>query len=190
MKRLGTFLVAVSCFAGAALAQNDSAPAPAPDAAKLALAHEVIGAMQADRSLEAMTGQIKQMVAQQTASFLPAGATEEQKAMVAKLQDEALDLAMEAARGMIQKMDAVYADVYSTEELTAIKTFFTSPEGYSMMAKQPQLMQRMMPLIQQMQSELMPKVTALLQKGRQEITPIPAPASATTPPVEVPAPAQ
>ncbi|MFT3831545.1 MAG: DUF2059 domain-containing protein [Opitutaceae bacterium] len=187
-------LVAVSCLAGTAFSQNNppagaaSATAPATDPAKLALAHDVIKAMQADRSIDAMTGQIKQMVAQQTASYLPADATPEQKAKIAKLQNEALDLAMTAAKGLIGKMDAVYAEVYSAEELAAIKAFFTSPEGQSMLAKQPQLMQRMMPLAQQMQGELMPQLSALMQKGRQEIAPVPAPGA--PPSLETPAPAK
>jgi hypothetical protein len=132
------------------------------------------------------------MVAQQAASFVPATASEEQKAKLAKVQSDAIDLAMEAAKDMIGKMDAVYAEVYSVEELTAIKAFFSSTEGESMMAKQPQLMQRMMPLVQQMQGELMPKIGALMQKAKAEIAPPSAPVSATTPPVEVtpPAPAK
>lgn len=197
MNKFGTLLVSLSCFAGIASAQNSpapvappapAAPAPAPaDPAKLALAHEVIKAMQADRSLEAMTGQIKQMVAQQTSMFTPASATEEQKAKVAQMQSQVMDLAMESVKTMMGKMDAVYADVYSVAELEAIKAFFNSSEGKSMLAKQPQLMQRMMPLIQQMQGELMPKIGALVQNVKQELAPAPAPtATATTPPIEVP----
>ena len=184
MNKLGILLLAVSCLAGSA---------PAQDAQKTQLANDVIKAMNADKMFDSMAGQIKQMVAAQTSMYAPANATPEQRAKLDQVQNQAVDLAMEAAKGMIAQMGTIYAEVYSVEELTAIKAFFTSPEGMSMQAKQPQIMQKMMPLVQQMQAELMPKIKALVEAAK----PAPAPAvsvttepiSVTTEPVSAPVPA-
>lgn len=186
MKKLGMFLLAVSCVAGSAMAQDAQKPTPAPDAQKLALANDVIKAMQADKMFDAMAGQIKQMVAQQTSMYLPPDATPEQKAKIEKVQGQAVDLGVEAAKGMIAKLGDLYAEVYSAEELKAIKAFFISPEGQSMQAKMPQIMEKMRPMVQQMQSEMMPKIRALVEQAK----PAPAaPISVTTEPVSLPMPA-
>ncbi len=192
MNKLGTLLVGLSCLAGTAWAQNPPAPAPAPtpaaDPARTALAHEVIKAMQADRMFEGMTNQIKQMVAQQTATYLTATATDEQKAKVALVQSQADALAGAAVQQVKASMDGIYAELFTEAELQGIKTFFLSPEGQSMLAKQPQLMQRLMPVVQRMQGELMPKIGELVQNLQKELAPPrPAPVSVTTPPIELPA---
>lgn len=191
MNKFGTLLVGLACFAGTAVAQNQPVAAPAPtpaaDPAKVALAHEVIKAMQADRMLEGMTNQIKQMVAQQTAMYVTATASDEQKAKVALVQSQADALAGAAVQRVVASMDAVYAELFTEAELQGIKTFFLSPEGQSMLAKQPQLMQRLTPVVQRMQGELMPKIGELVQNLQKDLAPPrPAPVSVTTPPIEVP----
>ncbi len=187
MKKLGTLALAFSCLAGAGFAQTEVAAPAAPDAAKLVLAHDVIKATQADRMIDGISAQIKQMTMAQTARMLPPEATEEQKAKALAVQGEIMDLAMAATKDMIGKLDGIYADVYSTGELEALKAFFTSAEGRSMIEKQPVLMQKMMPLMQQMQAELMPKINEIIGRAKAELTPPKAPISATTPPIEVPA---
>src|SRR5512133_3571245 len=106
MKKLGIFLLAATCLAGSALAQ---------DAQKTQLANDVIKSMNADKMFDAMTGQIKQMVSAQTSMYLSAEATPEQKAKIAQVQGQAVDLALDAAKGMVAKMGAIYAEVYSVE---------------------------------------------------------------------------
>lgn len=159
--------------------------APAIDPAKLALAREVIAAMQADKMLDRMTAQMKQMATQMAA--LPPDTPPAKRAKAEALSNKIMDLTMEAAKGMIAKMDALYADVYSEAELKAIKAFFTSPEGKSMLAKQPQLMQRVMPLAQAMQAELLPKIQQLAQQAQAEEAAEAAAAAKAAAPAETPA---
>jgi hypothetical protein len=102
---------------------------------------------------------------------LSATATPEERQKAEALQGKIIELSMESAKGMIAKMDHIYADVYSEAELIAMKTFFTSAEGKSMLAKQPQVMAKLMPLMQEMQRELMPKMQKLMEEAR---TPEPA----------------
>lgn len=150
MKKTTLFL-ALCAFAASAFAEEASA--------KLTLAREVIAALQADKMIDGMLAQLKQ-IAGQTAA-IPADATPEQRAKAEKLQSDVLELSMAAAKKMISQMDQLYAEIYSEPELQAMKAFFSSEEGRSMIAKQPQLMKRMMPMMQQMQQELMPQVQAL-----------------------------
>jgi hypothetical protein len=131
---------------------------------KLALAREAIAAMQVDKMFDGMAAQMKQM-ATQMAPPSP-DATPEQRKKAEELQGKIMDLSTSAAKGMIAKMDQIYADVYSEAELKAMKAFFTSPEGQSMIAKQPQVMARMMPLAQEMQRDLMPKIQQLVEEAK------------------------
>jgi hypothetical protein len=73
---------------------------------------------------------------------------------------------MGMVKDMVGKMDTVYADVYTLPELNAMKAFFMSPEGRSMNAQQPQVMAKMMPLMQEMQSELMPKIQKIVGEAK------------------------
>lgn len=150
------FLLALLALAPAAFAQTDPA--------KLALARDTIAAMQVDKMFDGMAVQMKQMAAQM--SPLPTEATAEQRTAAAALQDKVMDLVMAYSKGTIAKMDQIYADVYSEAELKAMKTFFTSPEGRSMQAKQPQIMAKSMPLVQEMQRDLMPKMQQLIAEAK------------------------
>ena len=155
-----------------AFAQDKNAAAPA-DTAKLALAREAIAAMQADKMFDNMAAQMRQMATQMAA--LPPDATPEQRKKAEELQGKIMDLSMGAAKGIIAKMDQIYADVYSESDLKAMKVFFTSPEGQSMLAKQPQIMARLMPLAQQMQRDLMPKIQQLVEASKAEAAKAKAP---------------
>jgi hypothetical protein len=71
---------------------------------------------------------------------------------------------METAKGMITNMDQIYADVYSEQELQAMKP--SSPRRrQSMLAKQPKVMEHIMPLVQEMQRDLAPKIQGLLEES-------------------------
>ncbi len=134
------------------------------NAAKLALAREAISAMQADKMFDGMAAQMKQMATQQMR--LPPTATPEQAQKFEEMQGKIMDLAMNEAKAVVGKMDAIYAAVYNEAELKAMVAFFKSPEGQSMMAKQPQVMAQMMPLVQEMQQTLMPKVQKLVEEAK------------------------
>ena len=167
MKKL-LLLLALLALTTGALAQDNQA-------AKLALAHETIAAMHADKMFDSMAVQMKQMASQM--SSLPPGATPEQKKKSEELQGKIMDTSMNAAKGLLTQMDQIYADVYSDSDLRAMKALFTSPEGQSMLDKQPQIMAHLMPLIQQMQHDLMPKIQQLVEQARADDAAAKAPAA-------------
>jgi uncharacterized protein len=155
MKKLLTLLVLMAFAVGARADEN---------AAKLALAREAIAAMKADKMFDNMATQMKQMASR--FSHLPANASPEDQKKMEELQGKIMDLSMNEAKTLISKMDEVYAAVYSEAELKAMVAFFKSPEGESMMAKQPQIMAQIMPLVQQMQQGLMPKIQKLVEEAK------------------------
>ena len=144
-------------------AQDKTATAPA-DAAKQALAREVIAVMHADKMFDGMSAQMRQMAGQLAA--VPTDATPEQRQKFETLQGKIMDLSMASAKDLLLMMDVVYADVYSEEELLAMKAFFGSPAGQSMLAKQPQIMAKLMPLVQEMQRDMFPKVKQLIEESK------------------------
>lgn len=172
--RLLTVLLAL---ATGAFAQDNNAT-------KLALAREAIAALKADKMMEGMSAQMKQMATQMSSSALPSDATPEQRKIVEEFKFKILDLSMQSTKGMITQMDQIYADVYSEAELKAMIAFFKSPEGESMMAKQPQIMQRVMPLAQSMQSDLMPKMQKLSEEMRTQLMAASSKPAAAVPPAK------
>lgn len=137
------------------------------DNPRLQLARDVIKATNADQMLDQMFSQMHQMALQSNQAPGTQLSPEQQARRDARAK-QVMDLTIEASREVLSKMDAVYAEVYTEEELRAMKAFFESPAGRSMMAKQPALMQQMMPLIQDMQRSLMPKLQALSQSPAAE----------------------
>lgn len=149
--------------------------APAPDPAQLDLARQVIKSMHADRMFDQMSVQMQKMAAQ-SLNLNTANLTADQKAVAAKVSSQIMALSMDAAKGMLDKLDVIYAEVYSTAELKAMKAFFESPEGVSMLEKQPQIMQKLMPSVTSMQKDLMPKIQKIIEDSRA-----PAPAASPAP---------
>jgi len=157
------------------------------------LARETISAMQADKMFNNMSAQMKQMSARMIQ--LPPDATPEARQKAEELQGKIMDLTMVEAKALIEKLDGIYASVYTEGELKTMLSFFKSAEGQSMLAKQPQVMAQLMPLVQQMQQSLMPKIQKLIEEARGPAAlslpgsgpvPIPGPTSGPAP---MPAPA-
>ena len=168
--------------------------APAVSPAQVELARQVIKATQFDRIFDQMGMQMQQMATQQM-NFSAPNQTPTQKEAALKNLGEVTKLSMDAAKSMLEKVDVIYAEVYSEAELKAMLAFFQSNEGKSMLQKQPQVMQHMMPLVQGMQRELMPKIQALVEKSKTAagiaapagLTPSPLPSSGSAGPAPSPA---
>ncbi len=129
---------------------------------KVALAHEVIQAMHADKVFDGMSAQIQQMMTQ----MLPSADTPEEQAHVKAVEGKVMALTMDAVKKMLGHMDQIYAEVYTVDELKAMKAFYTSPMGEAAVDKQPQVMRKMTPLVIQMQRELMPKIRAIVEQEK------------------------
>ena len=156
----------------------------AAEPSQLALAGKVIKATQFDKIFDQMGNQMQQMAAQSMNLSSP-DMTPAQKEAATKSMGEVMKLSMDAAKEMLAQVDVIYAEVYSEPELKAMLAFFESPEGKSMLQKQPQIMQRMMPLVQGMQKDLMPKIQHIVQKAQAEAASAAAPAPTPAAPTDV-----
>ncbi|HEY4248632.1 MAG TPA: DUF2059 domain-containing protein [Lacunisphaera sp.] len=159
--------LALICRLSAVEPVSTPAAQAAPTPAQLELAREVIKATQFDRMFDQMGAQMQKIAASQLNLSSP-NLTPEQKEAAGKIMGEVMTISMDAAKKMLSKVDTIYAEVYSEAELKAMLAFFASPEGKSMLQKQPQIMQHMMPMVQEMQKEIGPKIQAIVLKARAD----------------------
>jgi hypothetical protein len=138
----------------------------------LALARDVVSATKADQSFENIAAQLRQSA--NNLIVPPAGATPEQVKKAGEIQAKVVNVSVAAAKDMSAKLEHVYADVYSESELRAMKVFFSSAAGQSMLTKQSQLMSRLIPQTQELQRDLTPKIRQIIEEAR---SPGPAPAA-------------
>ena len=67
------------------------------------------------------------------------------------------------------EFEKLYAETYSVEELTGLVKFYESPIGRKFTAKQPEMQQKSMIMVQRMVMRIMPKIQALTKQMQQEI---------------------
>jgi hypothetical protein len=140
---------------------------PLPSPAQIELAQKVIKATQMDRMFDQMSAQMQQMAAQSIGLAAP-NQTPAQKEAAMKYMGEVMKLSMDSAKSLMTDFDLIFAEVYSETELKAMLAFYESAEGKSMLQKQPLVMQHLMPLVQDMQKTLMPKIQEIAQKAKAE----------------------
>lgn len=100
----------------------------------------------------------------------------ERMAKIRPVIEESMKESMDKVKGimpeMMQDMGAVMARVYTSEELAAMNDFYSSPEGKSIMKKQPQVMAEYMPKammrMQQMQGEMVQKMQKRLMDAMKD----------------------
>lgn len=153
----------------------------AAEPAQLELARQVTQASQISRIFDQMGTQIEMMTSQSLNLNNP-NLSEEQKTRATETMGRIKTLADESIKGLMEQLDAIYAETFSEGELKAMLAFFNSPEGQSMLAKQPLIMQRLMPLARAMQQDLMPKIDAII-KAAKAVESVKNPAGAFPPPV-------
>lgn len=120
---------------------------------RLAVAEEYTAAMVADMDLEALIATMwKPVVDQQESLGTPV--TDDQKA---RLQALYMDAMGEPMTQIMLDQAATMADIMTLEEITALRDFYQTPVGKSVMLKLPKLVEAQQPQILSMVSEnLMP----------------------------------
>ena len=133
--------------------------APHADPARLAQAREVIGAMKLDRVYEGLGQQMQQMASMMARGAKP-GDTDKH---MAAIQMKIAALSIESKKELLDQLAGVYAETFSQEELEAMRAFYESPVGKTMVDKQPLVAQRIYPLISQAQRDLLPRIKKIVQ---------------------------
>jgi len=63
---------------------------------------------------------------------------------------------------------AVYAQVFSEDEMQSILDFYQSPAGQKLVKRQPELVQQSMQMMQTLMQGMMPKIQAIAEKHAKE----------------------
>jgi hypothetical protein len=167
MKRLAILIAAATLCLGGGAAQARQTPPPAAAASKAtpetrALAARYFEAIHYDKMLGQMMEQMVPVMVQTLRKQTPS-LTDEQSQLVS-------ETVIESTREMTDKMkgpmiDAV-AEVFTEQELRDLVAFYEAPSGQALIAKTPQLTQKMMAqmptIMAEMQGKMLQKLCAKL----------------------------
>jgi hypothetical protein len=103
---------------------------------------------------------------------------EASKATAQSVATEMTDRAREMMPALMQDMGAIMARTYTGEELVAMTDFYSSPEGQSIMQKQPQVMAEFMPKVLE---RMQPLQMEMVQKLAERMNTAAAASGVTTP---------
>jgi len=123
----------------------------------LALARDIMKLSEMPKLMDSIMAPIKQM----SGAMLPADLPAEEKAKIEKMQEKMIEIMKPEMEKFIKNMEPIYAEVFTIDELKAMKAFHESPAGRALIEKQPLLMEKMMPAMMEMQKSLMPKFMTL-----------------------------
>ena len=140
-----------------------AAPAPAPTDKKITLSIELMRLMKVDQTMQSMQGQVRGMMEQQFETYATCDAAQP---VIREFSSEVTDELMSQLTDESLKVDiaAIYADVFTTEELQGIIDFYRSPLGGKMIERMPDLMQRSMQITQSRMKAMMPELQSLSEQ--------------------------
>lgn len=142
----------------------------AEDAPKRALAEQLLGAMEMQKTIEKTFEMVKQMIPAQMKQM---GVSDEASSDKAKdAMKKTMDLVMKEMSWDKLKGDyiSIYADTFTEKELKGAIKFYKSPIGCKFIEKQPELMKRSMQISQKQMAKLMPKIQQLTKDMMEQET--------------------
>jgi len=131
------------------------------------MAEELLTLTDSENALSSVRDQMIKMLEGQAKAM---DLSEEEQASMVKRQQKMFDLVFEELSWKNLKKDYIdiYAAVYTQEELSGLLTFFRSPIGQSFTKKSPELMARMMEVVQKRTQRLTPRLMALIEDEEAE----------------------
>jgi hypothetical protein len=139
----------------------------AAESGKEAKAAELLHVAKMDETLQQSVNLMKQQVKVGVRQQLASGAqTPEQQRRIEEFQQKITDLVSDTlAWSKLQpEYVALFADVYSEQELDGLIAFYTSPVGKAMVEKTPMLMQRSSQIAQKHMQDAQPELEKLLNE--------------------------
>ena len=140
----------------------------ADENSKRAAIEEMLTLMKVDQIIDTMFNQMDSLFRQQ---FQQLGATEAEQPILDNYSAQVLQVMKEEMAWDKMKEDyiAIYAKVYTEEEITALNQFYQSPVGQKMLAKMPELMKESLGIAQKSMQKVIPRLQALAQEMAGEI---------------------
>ena len=144
-----------------------ASPILADEASKKAKIEEMLQLTHYDQMLKLSLEQIKSMQMEQLKKMdMPADARaqseEIQRKTMVLLSDR---LSYEKLKPMYVQ---IYVEIFSEDELDGIVSFYKSPAGKAMVEKTPQMLQRMMPMMQKLMGDLQPEIQKIVEEAKQK----------------------
>lgn len=166
MKKLISFAIAI-VMSGMLSIQAAEQKTDGDMALRTKLATELLTTMQVDKALTQSFDAVKDMQKQMVMKF---ATTPESKALAIETQDRIMDLMKTefSWEKLKPEFERLYAETYSAEELDGLLKFYQSPLGQKFIAKQPEMQQKTMVMVQQMMMRVMPKIEALTKELQQK----------------------
>ena len=129
-------------------------------------AKEIIELTDVNKLLDQVMAQLKQMQGQIRAQ---AGITEDQSEKAKEFQEKVQAKILEVFdfKKIEPEFIELFTSVYTIDELKAISEFYKTPAGKSMIAKQPQVLQKSMAIAQDKVKILIPELQKLVQEMKQ-----------------------
>lgn len=167
-----------------AATQSSGAAALTSTPATLADAEDVLRVMHFDEMLtKIMEQQKKAMAPMMQRAAAQMKAPEEDKARFLAQRKKVIDEALDGIAGpeMKAEMARIYRDIFSKEELSGLGAFYATPAGQSMVAKQPQVQEKMMAAMMPRMAQIGPKMQQLAKDFAAEQAAKPATPAAPAP---------
>lgn len=144
-----------------------ASPILADEASKKAKIDEILQLTHTDQMLRQTMEQVKSMQMEQLKKMeMPA----EERTRVEEVQRKTM--ALLAERLSYEKVKPMYiqlyAEVFGEEEIDGIVSFYKSPAGKAMIEKMPLMMQRLMPAMQKLTTDVQAEVQKILEDARQK----------------------
>ena len=144
-----------------------SSPMLADEASKKAKVEEILQLTHADRMLMQSMAQARNMELEQLRKM---GIPPEDRARYDPVQRKTM--ALLAERLSYEKAKPLYVQLYSDlfteEEIDGILTFYRSPAGKAIIEKMPLMMQRLMPMMQKMTTEVQADIQKIVDEAKQQ----------------------
>ncbi|SFN33959.1 DUF2059 domain-containing protein [Dokdonella immobilis] len=156
MKKLYVFALLLLICGSAAAAPSAAKPVDE----KITLSIELMQIMNFDKTMQSMQGQMRGMMEEQFKSY---AACEAAQPVLREFSGKLSDRMMDYLTDENLKVDiaAVYADVFTVEELRGVIDFYRSPIGKKLIERMPELMQKSMVITQDRMKAMMPELKAL-----------------------------
>ncbi|MGD0577866.1 MAG: DUF2059 domain-containing protein [Bryobacteraceae bacterium] len=144
-----------------------AAPILADEASKKAKIDEMLQLMHYDQTMKQMLEQMQSMQIEQLKKM---DGPAEARALAEEIMQKVM--ALIADHWSYEKVKPIcvqlYAEVFSEEEIDGIVSFYRSPAGKAMLEKMPQMMQRMMTMMQKLTGDLQPEIQKIAEEAKRK----------------------
>ncbi len=149
--------------------------ANAQEDTRRATAEELLNVMNVKESIEQSFAMVKKMIPAQMAQMKQATGETNIPSNVSSQTDKMMDMMAEELSWNKLKDGyiALYAEIFTDEEMKGLIAFYKSPVGQAFVQKQPEVMKRSMELSQKLMMQIMPKIQAM-SKELKKTSPAPS----------------